>query len=579
MIKEVFIIFKTHLDIGYTDYAENIVNKYLNNFIPSAIETGYALKGTDTPFIWTVGSWLIWEGLKHDKDKKLENAIRDGIIAWHGLPFTSHTELMSEKLFDYGISLSQKLDERFGKKTIGAKMTDVPGHTIGMVPHLEKHGIKFLHLGVNTGTPNPKVPTVFKWKCNDSEVIVMYEDGYGNTKEFADFAICFGHTYDNAGSQSIAEIKNLYASLRKQYPDAEIKAATLDDVAEKMLTLKNLPVVYNEIGDTWIHGAGTDPKKLGMYREILRYMEDKDLSDKDLTDNLLLVPEHTWGLNLKVNFPDTASWYNKDFKNTVGTKERIHFEQSWTEQRNYVKKAEKVLDVCVDYTPQIPDLCGYEKIEIQEPDFEFSWQLFCTADYQRYMDKYLTFTPDNIGWAIWDYLKLGLPVYDGGVYAAAPVACYKKDKTVLYKLEFDKNLTEEYGLPYAWLKTDGENYELTWFAKKPSRLPQAFWFKFKGLDENWEISKMGKWIDPEKIIGSPLITATDKGVKNNRVQINTLDAALVAPFGRRLLDFEMYPHGQDLYFNLYNNIWNTNFPMWYSDDTKFRFIKKDCCIK
>ena len=26
--------------------------------------------------------------------------------------------------------------------------------------------------------------------------------------------------------------------------------------------------------------------------------------------------------------------------------------------------------------------------------------------------------------------------------------------------------------------------------------------------------------------------------------------------------------------NLYNNIWNTNFPMWYSDDALFRFIKK-----
>jgi hypothetical protein len=28
----------------------------------------------------------------------------------------------------------------------------------------------------------------------------------------------------------------------------------------------------------------------------------------------------------------------------------------------------------------------------------------------------------------------------------------------------------------------------------------------------------------------------------------------------------------DMYFNLYNNIWNTNFPMWFSDDAKFRFV-------
>lgn len=573
MIKEVLIVFKTHLDIGYTDYSENVIQKYLDNFIPSAIQTGYALKDTDTPFIWTVGSWLIWEGLKHDTDKKLEQAIRDGIISWHGLPFTSHTELMSEKLFDYGLSISEKLDRRFGRKTIGAKMTDVPGHTIGMVPLMAKKGLKFLHLGVNTGTPNPKVPTIFNWKCDDSEIMVMYENSYGSTKEFDDFAICFGHTFDNCGSQSVDEIQKLYARLQKQYPNAVVKAATLNDVAEKMLTLKNVPSIYNEIGDTWIHGAATDPKKLGMYRELLRTIENKSLDEIDLSNNLLLVPEHTWGMCLQKYFNNTELWYNKDFQKTECTPARTTFEKSWAEQRNYVKKAEKLLDTRADYTPHVPDLCGYTKIEIPETDFEFSWQLFDNSDYQRYMEKYLTLTPDNVGWVIWDYLKLGLPNYTGGIYNAAPTACYKKDNDLLFKLEFDNALAEEYGLPYAWLKTDGTTYELSWFSKKPSRLPQAFWFKFKGLDENWQISKMNKWIDPEKIIGSPLIMGTDKGVKNNHVHIEPLDSALVAPFGRRLLDFEMFPHNQDLYFNLYNNIWNTNFPMWYSDDTRFRFIK------
>jgi hypothetical protein len=26
-----------------------------------------------------------------------------------------------------------------------------------------------------------------------------------------------------------------------------------------------------------------------------------------------------------------------------------------------------------------------------------------------------------------------------------------------------------------------------------------------------------------------------------------------------------------LHFNLYNNIWGTNHPMWYDEDAKFRF--------
>ena len=65
--KEVLVLFKTHLDIGFTDYAKNIVEKYINEFIPAAIRVGYELKDTETPFRWTTGSYLIWEALKRDK--------------------------------------------------------------------------------------------------------------------------------------------------------------------------------------------------------------------------------------------------------------------------------------------------------------------------------------------------------------------------------------------------------------------------------------------------------------------------------------------------------------------------------
>ena len=148
MEKEILLIFKTHLDVGFTDYSKKIVDNYLNIFIPNAIKVGYELKDTKTPFIWTTGSWLIWKALKQD-DGTVAKAIEDGIISWHGLPFTTHTELMNKALFEYGVSISEQLDKRFGRKTIAAKMTDVPGHTLGMVPILQKHRIEFLHIGVN----------------------------------------------------------------------------------------------------------------------------------------------------------------------------------------------------------------------------------------------------------------------------------------------------------------------------------------------------------------------------------------------------------------------------------------------
>ena len=575
MKKEVLVVFKTHLDIGYTDYSENVINNYINTFIPNAIKVGNALKGTDTPFIWTVGSWLIWEALKRDKDGSLEKAIKDGIISWHGLPFTSHTELMNKELFEYGLSLSKKLDEKFGTTTIGAKMTDVPGHTIGMVPLMKKSGLKFLHIGVNGATPVPEVPSVFRWKCHDDEIVVMYGDGYGKDQEFDDFIICFGHTNDNMGPQSPDEIIALYDKLKAKYPDCTIRAATLNDVAEKILTLKDLPVVENEIGDTWIHGAGTDPKKVGIYRELLRYIEKNGIGNKDISDNLLLVPEHTCGMNICVYYNNTKDWYYDDFKNSADTDKKKYIEHSWNEQRAYLKKAENLLGTCADYTLAEPDLSDYTEAEDRDIDIQISWQLFDIFDYNRYIKKYVVINDQTYRWASWDFTKLGLPIYNGGKYNSEVTACYRNGEKKLYKLEFDKELAEKHGLPHFWVTVDGGKIDIEWFGKGANRLPQAFWLKFKGYDEKWEIDKLGEWIDPETIIGSPLITATYTGIRNKDVEIISKDACLVAPFGRKLLDFGKAPSEQNLYFNLYNNIWNTNFPMWYSDDTRFRFeIKK-----
>jgi hypothetical protein len=148
---------------------------------------------------------------------------------------------------------------------------------------------------------------------------------------------------------------------------------------------------------------------------------------------------------------------------------------------------------------------------------------------------------------------------------------YQNGTKNLFKLEFDKEATDTYGLPYFYLEQQGGDVRLTWFDKKCSRFPQACWLKIKGLCEDWRIQKMGRWISPDEIIGSPLICGIDEGVKNPFVTVKSLDCGLVAPYGRRLLQYGLAPRKQDLYFNLYNNIWNTNFPMWYEDDAEFRF--------
>lgn len=571
MKKEVLVIFKTHLDIGYTNYASDVVKNYLDNYIPNAIKVGYELKGTDTPFIWTVGSWLIWEALKNDKDKRVENAIKDGIIKWHSLPYTSHTELMNEELFEYGLNISKQLDERFGVKTEAAKMTDVPGHTIAMLPLLEKYGVKFLHIGVNPASKVPPVPDVFKWEYKGSSINVMYQGAYGLPMEFEDFVVYFAHTNDNSGPQSKDEIIKIYDEIKVKYPDATVKAATLDDLAEKVCTLKNLPVIDKEIGDTWIHGAATDPEKLSRYRKLIRYIAENGVGDKDISDNLFLVPEHTWGVAIQCYFPFEKDYTYKEMEKYKGTAEYEKCVNSWEEQRDYVRNAEKLLGVTPDYPVKEFDLSGYTECDVADIPLEISWQLFSNKDIERYKNEYLRLTEKNMEWALWDYTKKGLQEYEGGIFTAKAVKIYKNENSKIFILEFDEKVKEEYGLPVIYVKEENEKYDVRWFGKKGSRLPQAYWLKFKEMEEKWELNKLGSWINPEEIIGSPLIAAINEGVRNKDVIIKSLDAAVVAPYGRKLYRYGCEKGAQDLYFVLYDNIWNTNFPMWYSDDGLFRF--------
>jgi len=128
------VVFKTHLDIGFTDFARKVVARYMKDYIPGALELAEKTRLSPNRFVWTTGSWLAYRFLE-DADRKrrkmMEAAIEADDFHWHALPFTTHTEILDPELFRLGLEFSRRLDRRFGRKTITAKMTDVPGHTRG----------------------------------------------------------------------------------------------------------------------------------------------------------------------------------------------------------------------------------------------------------------------------------------------------------------------------------------------------------------------------------------------------------------------------------------------------------------
>lgn len=328
-IKKVHVIFKTHLDVGFTDTAENVLQKYVKVYIPRAIELADELNRQGRKqFVWTVGAYLIDHYLRcagPEQCRALETAVGKGDITWHGMAFTTHTELMDRRLLDFSLSISDQLDRRFHKKTIGAKMTDVPGHTIGMVPVLAKHDIGYLHIGVNCGSPMPRVPSLFRWKNGPQEIIVHYADDYGKGLVLDEFdeAVEYACTGDNTGPQSREQILCTLEQIKRKYPCAQVEASDIQTYARRLFTIKDrLPVVTEEIGDTWIHGCGTDPYKVGCYCELLdlkeRWLAEGRLSEESeeyrrFMTALLLIAEHTWSMDLKKYLFDFVHWDKAGF--------------------------------------------------------------------------------------------------------------------------------------------------------------------------------------------------------------------------------------------------------------------------
>src|ERR1035441_2678304 len=178
-VKRVLVMFKCHLDVGYNDTQAEIIRTYFDQYYPQAIQVATAMRqsGTDR-YVWTTGSWLFYEYLEQassDQRQRLEQAVAAGDLAWHALPFTWETEMMDRSMIEGAMGFSQSLDQRFGRTTIGAKMTDVPGHSRGLVGPLAANGVRLLDIGVNSASTPPEVPPLFVWQGPDgASLIIMY---------------------------------------------------------------------------------------------------------------------------------------------------------------------------------------------------------------------------------------------------------------------------------------------------------------------------------------------------------------------------------------------------------------------
>lgn len=630
-VEKVYVSFKTHLDVGFTDWSSIVTDRYVNEFIPKALDLSeqLAAEGCGERYVWTTGSWLIWKYLNtasHENVQRMEAAIRRGDIVWNAVPYTVESEALNEDIYDTMLLLAKKLDQKYGKKTIAAKMTDVPGHTRSIIGPMNRAGIEFLHIGVNPASQVPGVPEFCLWKdAEGNELVLVYQLDYGLQAVLpgGKVAIAINFTGDNHGPHSYEEVKGIYADLREKYPNAKIVPGSFNEIAEEFRAIKDqLPVVTSEIGDTWIHGYASAPMRLAKFRALSdlysQWLADgKIRKDSDeavaFAVELAMVTEHTFGVDVKTHIKNWDIYDMDEF--IAARKENDSFqyaEVSWAEQDAYIDAAiaclpgnlqnEAYAAVASVESVYVPSLEGAVNVQdrqwseklLKNDILNLTGLYYQTYDGSYYEDFFSRYLRARYDWALADFGKTGIEdskAVNANVPAQIVMSKTEKEKDgtrSVYELSFkgDERLDERmfpakvFVEVFEYRKGNKADITLTLVDKPAVRLPEAYWLSFDADDiVSLVAEKTGAEVDLMDVVekGNRQMHGIDRYVNivtsDGTVRIWSKEAFLVNVGEAKGLNYSTsYPDMQGgIHFNLNNNLWGTNFTMWNEGSMTYHF--------
>ncbi len=366
-VKDVIVVFKTHFDIGYTDWAANVSHNYAGSMVEGALDIIDQSKQMpeNQQFKWIVAGWPMKEMLTNSKPEVkagIQKAIRNGNFVVHALPFTFETEACDMESMVQSLRYSSQINREAGLPLpIDAKQTDVPSHSWILPTVLSNAGVKFLHIGCNPASRSPEVPLLFWWEGPDqSRLMTMYFGPYYGTSPAPPDGwpyktwLAIIHTNDNTGAPTFEEYKKAIREIEEKNPGAKVRSGSMADFY-KAIEAENpqLPVVRGDMPDTWIHGYMSMPREVKSARKLGKDIFNLEAlntlsefwggkTDKALPliadqalEEIHLFNEHTFGLAM--SHGHAGYWaYGNDFesKRTQGFYEPIEF--SWQEKSQRV---------------------------------------------------------------------------------------------------------------------------------------------------------------------------------------------------------------------------------------------------
>jgi len=372
-VTDIVVVFKMHVDIGYTDWAEGVLQKYSNELLDQTLqsieETSKLPKSEQ--FVWTIPSWPLKYMLENSSDEKkarLENAIKELRIVPHALSATIETEASDLETLIRSLSYCSNINKSFGlPEARDAKLTDVPSHSRVLPTLLKNAGIDFLHIGCNPGSSSPDVPTLFWWQGPDgSKILTFYwAEYYGsgilpppNWPHKTWLAMI--HTHENTGAPHPKDVEELLRIAKEEIPNVNIKIGRLSDFYDLLIKEKPiLPIITEDMPDTWIHGYMSFPRetKLSKFYQRETYNAEKlnslmklwDITNRDISnyiedavENMILYDEHTFGA--AINHGNQHKWtFNDEFKINKSLGNYDYIEGTWFEKGNRIKTTEKII--------------------------------------------------------------------------------------------------------------------------------------------------------------------------------------------------------------------------------------------
>lgn len=381
-LRKIVVVFKTHFDLGFTGLPAEVMSEYTGPMFEAVQRTLLATAGEPgyLRYNWTLPAWPL-KFLLHDPSVPegtrlaARKLVESGQLLWHAWPFTTHTAFCSLEELVRGLHISRGLSEEFGHWPMGAKQTDVPGHTWALPSLLARAGVKFLHIGCNSGSHAPHAPRLFWWEGPDGARLLTYYSpgGYGTPLLPPDdwpfdTWLALQQTVDNHGPHTPADLAEMRRLAEEGAPGVDLVFGELGDFAELLLErpeqLAGLPVVPYDLADTWIHGVGTMPREVARVRELRAKLLALEVAAAEhdwpgiegaghdfplarrvaplidtAYEQLLLFGEHTWGLDVKSTIQRV---YGPEFAAARQSEPYRRLESSWVAKGAYVEKAEQL---------------------------------------------------------------------------------------------------------------------------------------------------------------------------------------------------------------------------------------------